>query len=226
MNKIQSISSQNSICSCGTFNQHCMDCMMEICGNRKCQLFEYFVMIFGHNHAVCEACHKYLYCNYEQSKMKCNRCRVHLVVISPQLAIADSTNSQYPFDWIIDMNYPANGCRLGECTDTFTNVLNLGCSAENTEDSRACMAKSLSVMNSWIVSRYRPGQRILFRCDTANNRSIVGCIYFAFRAFRTPPQNMYNYVKTLRPCMEINSQFMDLLSITDDEHKQTTKNCR
>lgn len=226
MNKIDTTNSiGTSLCSCGSTNQYCMDCMMNICGNQHCQLFQYFAMIFGYNHAKCVACQTYLYCVSEQNEMKCSGCRAHFIAVSPVLAIADYTNIVYHFDWIIDMNYPTNGCKLGEFSNTSANALSLGCPVENTEDGRAYMAKSLSIMTTWIVSRYHPGHRILFRCDTANNRAIVACIYFAYRAFRTPTQNMYDYVKTLRPCMEINSQFMDLLSIKDDEHKQIKKSC-
>lgn len=200
------------ICSCQKPIYKCLDCMMDLCGNPQCALNSYFETFFGNHHELCKQCHTHWSC---RSSPLCLTCQTNLCFVSLTFALAnDQVHDFSSFDMIINLNAPWNGCLPGSSKSS-ENALLLGTPVENTSESCAYMAKALSMMWSWISARLTATSRIVFQCSDGNNRSVAAYLYFVFRAYRTPPSQTYSFMKSsIRPCIELNSQFMDLLGIS------------
>lgn len=173
---------------CGAYLLRCVDCLLLLCGVVGCAVFEDSTFLFAQSHSVCTECHL-LRCN---GSVPC-RCTLPFYWVTPTVAIGNSHAGGDPFHVIVDVNYPANGCALGEIRED-RNGISAGLPTGDDNLTRACLAKIVTVVNQSLRAK-DARHRILFRSERGQTRSVLLCLYYLFRSvWRCSPANVLSLI--------------------------------
>lgn len=200
-----------NICSCGQAEMNCLDCGLKLCDAdpRKCTLHDYFTQFFGRVHRKCTQCGRHFLCNPYN-----NSCPV-FSWITNIIAVGSADSPYRFFHFIVNLNYPDNGCQLGECKEYLSehgaHILVMGVDDNNS----SYFAKTVSRMSEWLTEKgYTSHHRILFHCLAGVNRSAAACVFMMLRKYRIPTRDGYSLVRNARPMVKISRELAELLDLT------------
>lgn len=204
-----------NMCDCGSKQSVCLDCNLTICDNNKglCVQNEYFCMIFGKNHQKCVDCGKYWVCHPNRSN--CVECSEAFVWINDEIAVG-SANAQYaPFDLVVNLNYPLNDCALGTCHDK-GNILCVGVSNEESNESTAAMARAISMISAWLSVRkpLESKSKLLIHCGSHKwCRSVTVGVYYLSKRYHVSTKTAFEWIKYKVSCVHLNHYFAAMLDL-------------
>lgn len=209
-----------NICPCGHPEMNCLDCGLKLCDAdpRKCTLHDYFTQFFGRVHSKCTHCGLHFVCNPYGNGGSGRRCSVFSWVTNV-IAVGTADTPYSLFHFIVNLNYPDNGCELGECkeykSEHGAHILAIGLDENGASvDVCASFAKSVSRMCEWLTEKgYTSNHRILFHCLAGVNRSAAACVFMMLRKYRIPTRDGYHLVRNSRPMVNISLELAALLDL-------------
>ena len=176
---------------CGSKRTTCVDCMFLLCGVAGCALYQDAMFLFARAHNRCEGCHV-LRCETKEC-----RCAFPFYWVTPTIAIGNKEADPSTFDVVVDLNYPQNGCGIGEVREE-PYRLSVGVPLGDDDVARSCLAKTVTMVNSFLAARGAGGGnlRILFVSTRGQTRSVLVCMYYLFRVvYRCAPTKVLVLVR-------------------------------